>query len=118
MAAAALLVGWAGFTEAATLYSAPADTLVNPGAVTAHRLCCDIVNTSSRTAIVTIEIRDRAGDVVMSAPVSLDPEKGTSRCVTAGAAYCQFEVPGSSRLFRAMAIYDAAGRYRIALPAR
>src|SRR5262245_60215954 len=91
MAAAALLVGWAGVTEAATLYSAPAESLAVPGAATAHRLCCDIVNASSRTAIVTIEIRNRAGGVVLSAPVSLAPEAGTSRCGTAGAAYCQFE---------------------------
>jgi hypothetical protein len=118
MTAAALLL-CCTTVGAATLYTIPAETLVAPDAATTHRLCCDILNTGSRTADVTVRIRTRDGALVQSfGPTSLAPEEGTSRCLTARASYCEFEVQGSGRDYRALAIYDAGGEYRISLPAR
>ena len=116
-----MLLGLTGLTEARTLYTSPVEARVTPAASTIHRLCCDVLYTGSRNASVTIGIRSRAGAAVVDfAPISLDPQEGTSRCVTgaATAAYCQFEVEGSDRFYRALAIYDAGGPYRISLPAR
>jgi hypothetical protein len=120
MAAMALLFGPAGYAEAAVLYTAPAEALTEPDSSTTHRLCCDIVNTSRDTRGVSIHIRARTAAVVMSFPnLTLDSQEGTSRCVTAtNASYCQFDVEGSKRFYRALAIYDAQGAYRISLPAR
>src|SRR5262245_62059311 len=54
MAAAALVLCCGTVARAATLYTAPAETLVAPDAETTHRLCCDILNAGSRTADVTL----------------------------------------------------------------
>jgi hypothetical protein len=117
MVATALLMALTGRTEAASSRTPPAGTrdirfVDDSHALLRHRQCRPCAGSAA------IQIKTRSGAVVLSfAPVTLAPEEGTSRCVTAEAAYCQFDVLGRARSYRAMAIYDAAGAYRISLPA-
>jgi hypothetical protein len=113
-----LALVFSGVAEAGTMYTAPAaQSFPAP-----QELCCSILNTSTGARAVSMEVRDYAGNFIGGGSNGgLGPKEATRVCVSASTAgaYCKFEVSGSSRSFRAAALYvDANDVYTAAVPAQ
>ena len=114
LVASALLASIGGAANAAVLSSAPIE-----GYPSGQRLSCNIVNLNSMPRMVTIELLDYSGDVVVGDNFGLQPNQGQSLASDSGwAAWCRFTVDGSARSYRAVAVYEDDGRYTTAIPAQ
>ena len=82
---------------------------------------CDIVNVGKVPASVTVEVVDYFGNVT-AGPLqqTLPPFNGTALGDSGNdqGAFCRFTVSGSTKSFRAMAIYDNNSVYTVAVPAQ
>jgi hypothetical protein len=113
VATTALLLASVG-AEAAVLASAPAE-----GYPSAQTISCNIVSVNTGPREVTTEILNYGGDVLANDTVTLSPNEGHSLASASGyAAWCRFTVIGSTKLFRAVAVYDDGGTYTVAIPAQ
>jgi hypothetical protein len=111
LVASALLGGAA---NAAVLSSAPIE-----GYPSGQRLSCNIVNLNVMPRMVTIEVLNYSGDVLLGDDFGLQPNHGTSLASDDGsAAWCRYTVDGSERSYRAVAVYDDDGKYTTAIPAQ
>ena|SRR5690349_12235723 len=121
MAALAGAVALAGATSAhagsKVMVTAPA-MHIYPQAQTMY---CDIVNVGKVAADVTVEAVDYFGNVT-AGPLTqtLPPFNGTALGDSSndGGAFCRFTVSGSTKSFRAMAIYDNNTVYTVSVPAQ
>ena len=112
-----LVLACSRVAEAGTLYTAP----VSQSFPAAQTLCCTILNVSSGPRPVEMQVIEYDSNFVGGGSNGGLGSKEASRvCVPASltGAYCKFVVLGSSRSYRAAAIYyDAAGVYTAAVPA-
>jgi hypothetical protein len=115
--ALALAAATSAHAGAKVMVTAPA-MHIYPAAQTMY---CDIVNVGKVPADVTIEAVDYFGSVT-AGPITqtLPPFNGTALgdSATDGGAFCRFTVSGSTKSFRAMAIYDNGSSYTVAVPAQ
>jgi hypothetical protein len=108
----------AGAAEAAVLSTAPARA--GYPTFSGRTLYCDIRNVNSAPGIVTIEILDYPGNVLRSfGPLTLDANEATafSDGGTGDGVSCRFNVSGSAKRWRGVAVYDNGTDYTIAIPA-
>jgi hypothetical protein len=115
LVAAGFVLSTAVASQAGTLASAPA-----LGAYpTLQVLYCDIVNLNSTPKPVTIDIMDYFGNVVStSGSQTVGGGQGTAWGDGSGnGAWCRFTVDGSTKKYRAMAIYDNGTAYTVSVPA-
>jgi hypothetical protein len=110
------MLTFSGVANAVTLYTAPAAQRFPADQV----LCCSILNTSSATRAVEIEVRGYGSDFVGGGSGPIGPKQSTEVCVfpIGNGAYCKFEIPGSSRSYRAAALYydPVQEVYTVAVP--
>jgi hypothetical protein len=80
---------------------------------------CDILNLNTTQKDVTIEIMDYTGTVVSGpSTFTLQPNEGQALGDGTGAgAWCRFTVDGSTKKYRAMAIYDNGTAYTTSVQA-
>ena len=75
-------------------------------------LTCTILNLNTTTKTVTVEAMDYFGGVVVSGGGPLAPNASTSISDPAGnGAWCRFTVDGSTKKYRAAALYDNGTEY-------
>lgn len=114
LAASVLLALIAGTAHATVLTSAPIE-----GYPSDQTLSCNIVNLNIMQRTITIELLDYSGNVIVGDTFGLPPNHGQALASTSGsAARCRFTVDGSSRSYRAVAVYDKDGKYTTAIPAQ
>jgi hypothetical protein len=111
------LLAFAGMPIAAAhagmLSSAPAQARPHP-----EKMWCSIVNVDRTPRHVTIDIMSYAGNAVNGAGVLLLPNEASAvGDLTGGGAWCRFTVEGSTKKFRATAIYDDGSAYTVSIPA-
>ena len=98
--------------HAGMLYSAPAQARPDP-----EKMWCSIVNVDRTPRFVTADIVSYAGGVVNSASMVLLPNEGRAvGDISGGGAWCRFTVEGSTKKFRAAAVYDDDGAYTVSDP--
>jgi hypothetical protein len=87
---------------------------------TLQTMYCDITNLNKTDKTVTIEILDTNGAVISGGGptmVMLTPNEATAFGGFSTGAYCRFTVDGSTKKYRAVAIYDNGTDYTISVPA-
>jgi hypothetical protein len=110
LAAAALAVATASAAQAGTkiMATAPANrTYPNFGG----QLNCNILNMNKTARPVTIDIMDYAGNIIdTSGSQTLNPQQGLSIGDAVNTvAWCRFTVDGSTKKYRAAAVYSNGG---------
>lgn len=114
----AMLLGLAGTSHASSVFAAPATAPY--GIWLFETTYCTVLNTRTVPLEVTVRTHQYNGAVVQdTGPIQLQPEAGSSLSMDPGASYCEFEVSGSSKSVRGMAVSRSAasGHYTIATPA-
>jgi hypothetical protein len=115
MVAAALVLSTAVTSQAGVLASAPA-LAAYPSLQTIY---CDILNLNTSPKDITIEVVDYFGNVITGGTITVQPSSGTAVGDGSGqGSWCRFTVTGSSKKYRAMAIYDNASAYTVSVPAQ
>ena len=100
--------------HAGMLYTAPAQAGPNP-----EKMWCNIVNVDRTPRDVTIEILDYAGVPVNgTGDVLLPNETHALGDISGAGAWCRFTVEGSTKKFRAAAVYDDGSAYTVSIPAQ
>jgi hypothetical protein len=100
--------------HAGMLYTAPAQAGPDP-----EKMWCSIVNIDRSARYVTAEILDYAGIPVNAASTVLPPNEGRALGdISGGGAWCRFTVEGSTKKFRAAAVYDDGSAYTVSIPAQ
>ena len=85
-----------------------------------HTMFCDIANFNTTEKMITVEIMDLNGVIVNGpfGPIPLQPGQGLAFSNNTGTgAWCRFTVDGSTKKYRALAIYDNATDYTVSIPA-
>jgi hypothetical protein len=116
MVAAGLALSTTVASQAGTLASAPA-----LGAYpTLQTIYCDILNLNNTPKPITMDVMDYFGNVIStSGSQTVLPSQGTAWGDGSGnGAWCRFTVDGSSKKYRAMAIYDNGSAYTVSIPAQ
>jgi hypothetical protein len=115
LVAAGLVLSTAVASQAGTLSTAPA-LAAYPSQQTIY---CDIINLNTSPKNVTIDVVDYFGNVINTGSFSLLPSNGQAVGDGSGqGAWCRFAVDGSTKKYRAMAVYDNASAYTISVPAQ
>jgi hypothetical protein len=115
LVAAGFVLSTAVASQAGTLASAPA-----LGAYPSLQIIyCDILNLNNTPKPVTIDIMDYFGNVIStSGSQTVLPSQGAAFGDGSGnGAWCRFTVDGSTKKYRAMAIYDNGAAYTVSIPA-
>jgi len=107
-------VGMPVLGHAGTLYTAPAQAGSDP-----EKMWCSIVNIDRTPRFVTAEILDYAGVPVNGTSAVLLPNEARALGdISGGGAWCRFTVEGSTKKFRAAAVYDDGSAYTVSIPAQ
>jgi hypothetical protein len=118
LAGAALAVAVASTAQAGTkiMATGPAARYYPMG----QDLTCTVLNQNKTAQDVTVDVMDYYATVVAtSGTVNLAPSTGTSQVDTTGlGAWCRFTVNGSTKKYRAAALYSISGVYTASIPAK
>ena len=79
-----------------------------------HTMFCDIMNFNTSAKDVTVEIMDLNGVIANGpfGPITLAPSTGIAfQNNTGTGAWCRFTVDGSTKKYRAAAVYSLSGAY-------
>lgn len=113
-AAAALLLGIAPAAHGAVLATPPAVAHDLGGT-----LFCQVRNVAPTPTKVTTQVIGFTGAAMASGTMTLAPGQATTQLAASGfAASCRFEVAGSAKKVRAVALYSDGDEYTAGLPAR
>lgn len=100
--------------HAGMLATAPAQSRPDP-----EKMWCSIVNVDRTPRVVFAHIVDYAGVVVNTGSKTLLPSEALAvGDISGDGAYCRFNVDGSTKKFRAAAIYDDGSTYTVSIPAQ
>jgi hypothetical protein len=113
--AASIAFGLPVGAHAATLYT----SFLNVGAGDA--LNCGVVNASTKTLEVTLEVLGISGTVISGGPITLAPGAGAGQASLAAESptHCRFTVKGSAKTIRGRAcVLTPGGSCFVAVPAQ
>ena len=113
--AASIAFGLPVGAQAATLYT----SFLNVGA--GDSLNCGVVNASTKSREVTLEVLGISGTVISGGPATLAPGTGAGQSVasTESPTHCRFTVKGSAKTIRGRAcVLTPGGSCFVALPAQ
>jgi len=111
-----VFVGTLGTGHAGVLATAPAQAAPGPE----NKMWCSIVNIDRAPRFVITDILDYAGNVLDSSSSEvLLPNHGRAvGDITGNGVWCRFTVEGSTKKFRAAAVYDDGSAYTVSIPAQ
>jgi hypothetical protein len=85
-----------------------------------QQLDCTLLNVNKTPRPVTIEVIDYDGNVeATNGPLTLDPSTAATASDNTGlGAWCRFTVDGSTKKYRAAAVYSVSGVYTASVLAK